>query len=192
MITSNAGAPLQYQIPFRCSTAIVPKLEIRLQRAVVAAITDYRGGLISGPTGTGKTYTLVAAMREPSTRQFEDAAMFVDWPEFTGDVDRWRAMRGDDREKFDPMRRLCFWRGPLFVDDVGQEQAVESGYRAGETESLFDQFVNRRTGMDLPLWITTNLASDDIRKRYGERAISRLAEHCLEIPLGGDDRRLTA
>jgi DNA replication protein DnaC len=192
MIGTSAAKPLEYQIPFRCANAGLPKLDVGLQRQVIAAGADYHGAIFSGPIGTGKTFALVAAMREPNPKTFADCPLFVDWPEFIGDVDRWKALEITDRDRFDPVRRLCAWRGPLFVDDVGQEQFVESGYRRGESEALFDQFVNRRTGLDLALWITTNLSIADLRERYGERTSSRLSQHCLLIGICGDDRRLAA
>ena len=194
MITDSASHPLRYAIPFRCLQADANQLARGLRESVLDGLTARSGAALWGPTGTGKTYAMVAAMREVAKADapFKDCALFVDWPEFVSDCDAWKAMTASDRDRFNPAKRLLEWRGPLFVDDVGQEQIVDSGFRKGETEALFDQFVNRRTGLQLPLWLTSNLSASDIRKRYGERCVSRLTEHCAWISVVGDDRRLVA
>jgi DNA replication protein DnaC len=193
MITSNSAAPLSYQVPFRCERAQLVDLDAKMRSAVEAGLTGL-GAMFCGPTGTGKTYAMVAGMRALGRGGFDLEPLFVDWPEFIGDCDRFeRRFKGvEDAEKFDPFRRLCTYRGPLFVDDVGQDLVVVSGFKTNVAESAFDQFVNRRTGMELPLWITSNLAEADIQARYGERTVSRLSQHCLIVPVVGEDRRLSA
>jgi DNA replication protein DnaC len=167
--------------------------DAKMRTAIEAGVNGL-GAVFGGPTGTGKTSAMVAAMKAIGRGAYEQEPLFVDWPEFIGDIERHRqSFKGvPDADKFDPFRRLCIYRGPLFVDDVGQDQPVVSGFKTNEAESIFDQFVNRRTGMELPLWITTNFSLADIRKRYGERTVSRLAQHCLIVPVEGVDRRLTA
>jgi DNA replication protein DnaC len=153
------------------------------------------GALLYGPTGLGKTFAMVAAMKEtPSVAHggVLRGPMFVDWPEFIGDIRRFETIETPDRERFDPLRRLSTYPGPMFVDDVGQEQAIVSGFRQGEAETVFSEFVNRRTGMQLALWIATNLAPKEIGSRYGQRTISRLAEHCVFVKFAGADRRIVA
>ena len=116
----------------------------------------------------------------------------MDWPEFLRDVGRFERLDTPDRDRFDPEARLFSWRGPLFVDDVGQERPIEWGFRKGQSEEIFDAFINRRYCADIPLWIATNLAPAELRERYGERVHSRLAEHCFWIPVTGPDRRLAS
>ena len=184
------------QIPHTCRAAEIENLEASLARKVREGMTDKRGALLYGPTGLGKTFAMVAAMKAISrampSRQFgpnvildeerNTVCKFVDWPEFVAGLDR----------NENATSQLFAWRGPLFVDDVGQEHFAASGYKQGWAESIFEQFVNRRTGSGLALWVTTNLMPNEMRDRYGERAMSRLAEHCVLIRLEGADRRLTA
>lgn len=189
MITCDSVRPLEYNAPFRCAQASVQDLPNDLRTKVVAATK--RGAVLYGPVGTGKTFAMCVARRLTMT-DAADGSLFVDWPEFISDIERFADMRTPDRDRFDPERRLFFWRGPLFVDDVGAEQMVGSGYKAGRSEAVFDQFVNRRTGVNFPLWITTNLTPTELRERYGERTLSRLVEHCTMIPVSGADRRLAS
>lgn len=187
---------IESQIPFRCRNAELEDLEEQLALKVREGISLKRGALLYGSTGLGKTYAMVAAMKAiartmPSHRfgpnvtlddERNTVSAFVDWPEFITNL----------RSRGDSVGQLFGWRGPLFIDDVGQEHVAVSGYRQGESEAVFDQFINRRTGIDSPLWITTNLTPNEIRDRYGERAMSRLAEHCVLVKLEGDDRRLAS
>jgi DNA replication protein DnaC len=107
---------------------------------------------------------------------------FIDWPDFISSAN----------ESDSALRSLLAWRGAMFVDDIGQELAVVSGYKQGWSESVFDRFVNRRTGIAAVLWMTSNLTPNEMRNRYGERALSRLSGHCSFIRFDGQDRRLTA
>lgn len=184
MITSNSSMPVEYAVPWRSTAVTEGQLDVTLLDKLRCASL---GAVIYGPTGTGKTTAMVIARRLTLGQR----SLWVDWPELVGpDRESFAAMRGSDKDKFDPTAFVFRFAGALFVDDVGAKRAVESGYKTGEEESLFDAFVNRRTALPLPLWITTNLSQAEMRTRYGERAVSRLVEHCLWLPMAGDDRRL--
>jgi DNA replication protein DnaC len=188
--------PFGSSVPFRCQEATLDALQPPYSEQIPKAIRGQGSALLYGPTGLGKTFAMVAALRNfasclppnkfgPNVLLDDErttGCAFVDWPEFIT-----RAFRDHDCE-----HRVLSWRGPMFVDDVGQEQFVHSGYRQGEGEAIFSRFVNRRTGMPLPLWITSNLSPGEIGDRYGERTISRLAEHCAFIKFEGPDRRLAS
>jgi DNA replication protein DnaC len=185
---------MESQIPFACKHAELENLAPAIAAQVQAGLAEKRGALLYGATGLGKTFAMIAAMKAVASlmppRRFgpnvildeerNTICSFVDWPEFIASLHR----------SNDQLGRLFAWRGPLFVDDVGQEHAAVSGFKQGESEAVFDQFINRRTGVDVPLWITTNLTPNEISNRYGERAMSRIAGHCELINFSGADRRL--
>lgn len=190
MITGNSVTPLEYTIPFRCKYAKRSDLDKQLSADLGSAT---RGALLYGPTGTGKTYAMMAAMSESASfhrGEMSYPPFFVDWPEYISDIDKYENNASFYGIKFDPMNRLFNYGGAIFVDDVGQEFSAISGFKFGKPESIFDQFINHRTGLDLPLWITTNLTLPAFQERYGDRALSRITEHCAVIELAGEDRRL--
>jgi DNA replication protein DnaC len=153
--------------------------------------------VLIGPTGVGKTCAMAIAMRwaQPVAKgERLQQPFFVHWPEFIRDVGRFNRDYRDfpDRGAFDPQVKLENYAAALFVDNLGEERAVNSGYEQGWAEMVFADFVCRRAGMKVGLWITTNLSERELKSRYGEPSISRLREHCAFITLKGADRRLAS
>jgi DNA replication protein DnaC len=169
LITPYPSAPLAYQVNFRHSKAKMDDLDSGMRSSLMGAMASNHGAILFGPTGTGKTYAMVAAMHATEARRIGEVSyppFFVNWAEYLGDIKRFeinvKARAYDDPSKFDPEVRLFGYKAGLFVDDIGREQFVESGYERGSSEAIFDRFIDRRTGIDLPLWITTNLSPDEL------------------------------
>lgn len=72
----------------------------------------------------------------------------------------------------------------LFIDDLGVEQ--ETDFNRDIITTLID--VRYRSGK--PTWFTTNLQTNEINTRYGERTLSRLMEMVDLVKVEGVDRRL--
>lgn len=75
----------------------------------------------------------------------------------------------------------------LVIDDLGKEHATEN------TKMLLYQIVNRLYENEKPIVVTTNLTSDALASKYGERGkaiVSRLTEMCQPIVLEDDDWRI--
>lgn len=75
------------------------------------------------------------------------------------------------------------WSRRLVLDDLGMEPPRDSKWIA-----KFDSFLDHRIGNSLPTAITTNIASKDLRKRYGDRVGSRLIEAAHLITMLSDYR----
>lgn len=75
----------------------------------------------------------------------------------------------------------------LLIDDLGTEPAY--GQTAEECVYLI---INERKMRKLPTVITTNLTMDDLKNRYNERVIARIADRktSINIYIEGSDRRL--
>jgi DNA replication protein DnaC len=195
MITTSSREPLAYQIPFRSELASLDDLATGLEKQLRSAHAGKMGAVLSGPTGVGKTCAMVLAMKwaSPTVRgEVTFFPFFVAWPEFIRDTKQFEDDFKDapDRRFFDPRRRLGTYPAALFLDNVGEEREVTSGYEVGKAEVIFAELIDRRVGMAVPLWITTNLSERELRARYGEPTVSRLREHCAFITLTGKDRRL--
>lgn len=187
MITSSSARPLDYVVGYEFERAVLADIDHPLTLQLRSAYESKRGALLHGPTGTGKTYAMVAAMR---TFEFSSRAMFLDWAEFCADVDAFADYSTTDKELFNPQTRLFAWPAPLFVDDVGREPRLGK-YQRSNAE-MFDRFISARARLNQQLWITTNQSLNDFTDRYGERAVSRIYGHCRLIEISGDDRRLAS
>lgn len=155
--------------------------------------------LLHGPPGTGKTTLMNEACAMVSNPRggsisYRTRHMWLDrrvlWAqsgEFCRDVkneisigQRWSDF--DDHYSASGISRIvpC-----MFIDDLGTEQ--ETDYNTESISSLVDA----RYRVGLPTWFTTNLTIAEIGSRYGDRTLSRLAEMCEFITIGGEDRRMT-
>lgn len=113
------------------------------------------GLILMGSVGTGKT-TIAFALRRAWTCFLTIARLYkCDWIA--------EQMKQDESWKFE----IADNRGLLILDDFGTEPKVYG------TESL-PSILFRRYENRMPTIITTNLNSDQIRERYGERIADRL------------------
>jgi Cdc6-like AAA superfamily ATPase len=74
----------------------------------------------------------------------------------------------------------------ICIDDVGTED-VANNY--GNKVDLFAHIVETRYDKDNVTHLTTNLNTQQLRERYGERVYSRLRETTQFINFGTEDRR---
>jgi DNA replication protein DnaC len=75
----------------------------------------------------------------------------------------------------------------LIIDDLGKEYATEN------TRMLLYQIINRLYENEKPVIITTNLNSDALAAKYGDRGaaiVSRITEMCDPVTLDGNDWRI--
>jgi DNA replication protein DnaC len=143
-----------------------------------------RSLLITGPTGTGKTYQAFGALRliaENHGDGFECIA--ITSADLYGSLRPTGGM-GDTEAR---MRKLCEVRF-LLVDDLGTAKTSEF------TEEVTYRLINYRYNHCLPTIFTSNLPPQfdngpDLVKNLGERSASRLAEMVTTVVINGTDRR---
>ncbi|WP_329592173.1 ATP-binding protein [Streptomyces sp. NBC_01362] len=151
----------------------------------VAADPDTAGSLLlTGTTGTGKTFQAYGALRRiaaagPST--YEIRALTA------ADMNGLLRVNGSPRGVEEELRRLC--RIPLLLlDDLGSAKATEW------TEETTYRLINERYNACRPTIYTSNLpakSSDgrDLTAALGDRIVSRLSEDTHVIAMTGPDRR---
>jgi len=71
----------------------------------------------------------------------------------------------------------------VVIDDVGTESLFYGN-------PVFNEIVKRAENVGNCLIITTNLTSQDIKEKYGDRVLSRLLNICKCIKFSGEDLRL--
>lgn len=135
--------------------------------------------LFYGSTGTGKTFRMNfirSCIRE--TFAVNAADIFE------------TANAGQDIDDLILFNTRC--HAHLFIDDLGTEPESSLHYGqktfplAEAIEKRYIEFIKNK----YQTFFTTNLKPDEIAKRYGERAFSRLNEMCVMINLSGKDRRM--
>lgn len=72
----------------------------------------------------------------------------------------------------------------LIIDDLGTETSNSF------TQSCLYSLINSRVVSGKPMIINTNLSSDEIKARYGDRIFSRLFGEFTVLPFCGTDVRL--
>ncbi len=124
--------------------------------------------VLMGPVGTGKTLAACSWLRSWEGDGFMTAAELARWP----------------RYDMAAMKRLLE-KGRLVVDDLGTEYMDDKG----NFLAVFDEFVNTRCANMKQTIITTNLAPEAFRARYGERITDRIVECGRFVSVAGESMR---
>jgi len=128
--------------------------------------------VLSGPAGVGKTVAAVQWVRAWVAARCGSALFVTALDITTADV------RGG------ALRAWCD-TGALVLDDLGREYLDDRGWLLSLVEGVLDaRYAARR-----PTIITTNLARDLFKARYGERIVDRLREAGTFIEVVGPSLR---
>lgn len=129
---------------------------------------DAKGVLLSGKNGIGKTHLQAAVVNALTAK-----GKYVRFGNVVSLMDRY----GDNTADCD---LVC-------IDDLGQEYAV--GYKQDEARVYVYNLVNKFYEQQRGIFITTNLNSKQITKKYGAAVMSRLQEMCELISYNDYDHR---
>lgn len=138
---------------------------------------------LSGATGLGKTFLSACIARTVSENGFSavyDTAGNVfaqfETQKFSRDID-------DSREARDGTRRYLGC-DLLILDDLGSEMTTPM------VQAALYQLLNARLAADKRTVVSSNLAMDDVRRRYTPQIASRLEGEYRVLPFFGEDIRL--
>ena len=141
------------------------------------AFASGRGLLLAGPTGCGKTLSMRCLFR--ASIPPKKSVRWIDC------FDKTQVGWLDDRD-------IWTWANRIVLDDLGAEE-IENNYGV-QRLPVGDFFMRLSRRMDsgdyVPrICVTTNLSSEQISDRYGERMMSRLLAVVVPVKMNGGDRR---
>lgn len=133
--------------------------------------------VLMGKTGTGKTFFAHCIAKEIINKGYTvlcaTAYRIID--EMTKEV------IGEADKSFSNFMLKC---DLLIIDDLGTERQTDFA------ENTFFNIFNERTNLNLPILITTNLTSNELKSKYGERLVSRLFGNSEGIKMPKEDIRM--
>ncbi len=140
--------------------------------------TRWQNVFLTGAPGLGKTFLLNAVARRVSERGF--TAQTVCAYNFIRDVVAGFSA-GEDR------LGAYFTPALLVLDDIGTEPMLRN-----VTVETINALLNERLARGLHTLCATNLTTEQLKERYGERVLSRLIDtrHCCSIKLEGKNLRM--
>src|SRR5690348_5104363 len=138
MITNNRTAPVHYKLPLDALSAHRNRLTAWLNDQIDLARDLGCNPVFLGPTGTGKTFALLA-MRDARP------SVYVDWQEFLADIRVHYGMQTEDEHYFNPISWASAFAGGLLIDDVGSERDI-----SGHDTAAFDRIVRARAAIGSP------------------------------------------
>lgn len=178
------------------------KLPARLQEATVEGITadpsfdpvrEYlahleanirkgMGLLLCGPNGAGKTGAMSAVFQEVKRRWPGMGAKNLMWCR-ARDIALSYGYFKTDSTFDEPVDRLYEGSRVLVIDELGRESDIKN-----YNMRMHNLFGIRRDNRRVTSF-TSNLPPDQLAIKYGPGFMSLLAETCLVVQVGGDDRR---
>lgn len=186
-IFENAGIPgkyAAYTLPgFERIAANDPA-----KRDAIAALRHYeqhgyaqvgeqrRNGIVLwGEPGVGKTGSM-APLFTQLVRNGR-TGLWLQYNQFMAD------MRRFDDGQVDERMRTCQNADLLFIDDLGDVTASKSA--SDYAKDVLFRVIDHRTSRDMALFITTNLAPQELEIQFSSRITRRLLSACAVIRMGG-------
>lgn len=143
---------------------------------VDGVLVDGRSLLLTGPTGTGKTFAAYAAIQALIAAGVRHIERYTE-PQLLGRLRQ-------DREVIEDVLDELVSADLVFLDDLGSARA------SGWTEEVIYRVVDGRYSERRPVLVASNVPPSEMSAVLGSRIASRLAEMCDVVAVVGDDRRI--
>lgn len=142
----------------------------KVVKALVAMWRTGRGLFISGPCGCGKTHLA--------------RCLFRYW---RMEVSRWLYVKDEKCICHMKNNPDFYYDNTVFVDDIGCEEIVKE---YGNTTDVVGDFIQRYHYHGKRRFVaTTNLKSEGIDGKYGQRVLERILDMCVCLKMTGKSKR---
>ena len=132
-----------------------------------------KGLLLMGSCGRGKSLLCTKVIPTIVSAHYGANIICIDAP---------------DINRFDNKGNSCAsYHALLCIDDLGTESIIANNF--GEKRNVFPELVDEAEKKGRLLIVTTNLTTDELRQRYGERTLDRLKAITRPVLCIGDSMR---
>jgi len=150
----------------------------------IKGLPSDRGLYLWGPQGSGKTYSMAAALKHLWVAGFD-----VAWQSFEELLLRVRdTYKPGGGSEWDIIHPLCDV-DILALDDVGVTVSADR-QESDFTLRTFMVLLDHRLAHCQQTFITSNKTLEDLRRSFDPRIASRICEACDIVKISGEDRRL--
>jgi DNA replication protein DnaC len=149
---------------------------IPMRRYEGVAPAPWRGGLLHGPAGVGKTREAIARLLPTSRGIFYEAHEFIE------DARALEMDRGTDLQE--RRNREAFRAAHFVLDDLGARRPTQFA------EDATLRLVNHRWKERLETLVTSNMSPLEIAETWGDRIASRIAGFGAVEAMNGPDKRI--
>ena len=167
--------PFDRTVYQKLDSKITQKLDLYLSKF---PFNKFKNLIITGPTGTGKTYCAALVQHELTQKGFA--------VHMTSTFNLVKRMKDYLFGQDATVPADFFNSDLLIIDDLGAEPTIKN------SDEMLYTVINERYSNNLPLLITTNLSKDQVANRYDDRILGRIYDKARTaiIVFNGKDLRI--
>ena len=134
------------------------------------------GAAMIGQKGTGKTLLMMLTALRLDVEYFDAPSLAVEFS-VNGATGFWGKVEG---------RSVNY---DFILDDLGAEAQTKNFGNTAPLKELIYARYNLWQSWGARTWFASNLSREDLLDRYGDRALDRIKEMCISIPVVGESLR---
>lgn len=174
-LESTTAEPFDRSVYQKIDPKTTQKIDLYLSKF---PYNKFKTLVITGPTGTGKTYCAKLIQHELTQKGFQ--------VHLTSTFNLVKRMKDYLYGQDSTVPTDFFESDLLIIDDLGAEPSIKN------SDEMLHTVINERYSNNLPLLVTTNLTKDQVSARYDDRILGRIYDKTRSAVLifNGKDLRI--